>query len=1378
MENQQQQHVSINNVDNNNNIAIGFTNLSISVYTRMGTSSKLLLQNITGAFEFGSISALMGSSGSGKTTLLKCMNGSNRYSIGDESMIFLTAGQELRTCFIHQEQYERLLTGLTVRQSLTYASRFKNSGQSSSSVGGAAAAISHRKRVNELMCELMIWDIRNNRVDKCSGGELKRLVIAQELTSGLLPNVMFVDEPTTGLDSNAAHIVIACLKSLSRKHSIAIITSIHQPNNDLFMLFDNVYVLAKHGLNIYRGPPEQLSAHLTECNITVNSDIQFPIEVLLKYSSKGQYDSYVRQLAEQTYKTNDNLWSSCPTNRMDVLSSFVRNRSKLFNLSDFFYLLMRTVIYTYWYQWRSLAMQLLFYILFLLCLTYAYNNNIGKVSGCYDLGTGTGNTTCPDNFHQQMGIIEQNLYHQYISSITVLTLHTSIATSNYILDYRVFTTEHQNKWYSTGAYFWAKTISEQLLSIVCAYIYTLIMYLASGQPHETHRFYKYLYISLMGFMSCQTLGSIIGLLCHRQHRLALCVAVGAYSTLHYFNNFIVPTKDLFPIFQTISEFVFAKYLFNGMLIILYGFDRCPTGSGQTSIVLYQYDLMDGTNLFWRYCQYLVYSLVILKCIEFLILVLKANRITLKLQYFRRHNSAAATANNDNNKCSNNKRSIQFNDPDNHVVIGGDGHGVVDKMPVLEITPAPLTDRTVMLAWIDLTYEVKRKLCGLKRYTILDNVCGSIDFGSLNGLMGPSGSGKTSLMRCLNGRQTRPLSLGSEIYTNSDEPILACFITQNTGEHLLDGLTARQALLYASRLKNSQHFAGCGHNGWTRSTIDELMDELMIGNIADTPVERCSGGERKRLVIAAELTSYIKPNVLCIDEPTSGLDSDAAEVVIKCLKSLTRKHRISIIASIHQPNNELFLMFDAIHVLAKGGHTLYSGEPHRLRERLVDCGLVCADYEAPIEVVLKHASDGLTNEHIQSMHTKQMMARDELREFCRNTSNHMSVNGNNSLQTRHKIFQIIDFWYLLLRTMRITYLSQWKSLVIQFFVVTFIALPFSRSLNEDMVVPDGCMPANWTGGGGSDYGNGTIDGRTCNLDVINDESLISLNIKYHIVLTTLVTYLQIVVTPLTFTTNVNVFINEQRNGWYSSGAYYWSKSTVDIWPVILTLMPFIAIMNKYQSWLKYGSYLAFVSVSTLCSQSVGHIAGIIFNQDSKMALVASFGIHYSMMILANIIIPIHEFPVPVQSLADVSYLRHTFECVMIVIYGFDRCPPGWQSSVLQRLSIAGNGDQVFWINVRNLLLVFVGLRIIAVLLLIMKSNYKLFRSNSIIASIGCCFAASNSDTNNKLCFKRKLKTNKKYVFINNSDSSNSNNDNNKNNINNYDNTGGQEVFTLR
>jgi ABC-type multidrug transport system ATPase subunit len=74
-----------------------------------------------------------------------------------------------------------------------------------------------------------------------------------------------------------------CLKQLSRKHSIAIVASIHQPNSLLMSMFDQLYVLSK-GKCVFSGRPNQLRAHLQTCGINVEEE-NMPIEVLLKICS-------------------------------------------------------------------------------------------------------------------------------------------------------------------------------------------------------------------------------------------------------------------------------------------------------------------------------------------------------------------------------------------------------------------------------------------------------------------------------------------------------------------------------------------------------------------------------------------------------------------------------------------------------------------------------------------------------------------------------------------------------------------------------------------------------------------------------------------------------------------------------------------------------------------------------------------------------------------------------------------------------------------------------------------------------------------------------------------------------------------------------------
>jgi len=74
-----------------------------------------------------------------------------------------------------------------------------------------------------------------------SGGERKRTSIGVELITD--PNLIFLDEPTTGLDSFTATSVIDTLKDLANSGR-TIISTIHQPNSDIFENFDQLMLMA------------------------------------------------------------------------------------------------------------------------------------------------------------------------------------------------------------------------------------------------------------------------------------------------------------------------------------------------------------------------------------------------------------------------------------------------------------------------------------------------------------------------------------------------------------------------------------------------------------------------------------------------------------------------------------------------------------------------------------------------------------------------------------------------------------------------------------------------------------------------------------------------------------------------------------------------------------------------------------------------------------------------------------------------------------------------------------------------------------------------------------------------------------------------------
>lgn len=76
-----------------------------------------------------------------------------------------------------------------------------------------------------------------------------------------------------------------CLKNLARKYDLAIVTSIHQPNSDVLMMFDKLYVLSKGGKCVFDGKTSELQSHLQECQVDCQ-DWQVPVEKVIKVASK------------------------------------------------------------------------------------------------------------------------------------------------------------------------------------------------------------------------------------------------------------------------------------------------------------------------------------------------------------------------------------------------------------------------------------------------------------------------------------------------------------------------------------------------------------------------------------------------------------------------------------------------------------------------------------------------------------------------------------------------------------------------------------------------------------------------------------------------------------------------------------------------------------------------------------------------------------------------------------------------------------------------------------------------------------------------------------------------------------------------------------
>ena len=157
-----------------------------------------------------------------------------------------------------------------MRESILFASRLKNSPD-----------VDHKAITEEVINKLLIEKCADNRPSRCSGGQLKRVLIACELVSK--PNILILDEPTSGLDSVTTWQLVNLLIALTNStEPVAVVITIHQPSARLFNLINQVYLMSCEGQCIYNGSPrtilQRFSEYGLECPAFTNPS-DFALEV-------------------------------------------------------------------------------------------------------------------------------------------------------------------------------------------------------------------------------------------------------------------------------------------------------------------------------------------------------------------------------------------------------------------------------------------------------------------------------------------------------------------------------------------------------------------------------------------------------------------------------------------------------------------------------------------------------------------------------------------------------------------------------------------------------------------------------------------------------------------------------------------------------------------------------------------------------------------------------------------------------------------------------------------------------------------------------------------------------------------------------------------
>jgi ABC-2 type transport system ATP-binding protein len=207
---------------------------------RKSYSGTLAVAGIDLAIRQGEIFALLGPNGAGKTTTVEILEGYRTRDSGEVSVLGEDPGRH-RARLKSRVGIVLQSTGvdryLTVRETLAmYAGYYP-----------------HPRPVDEVIHLVGLEDKRNDRVLRLSGGQQRRLDVAIALCGD--PELLFLDEPTTGFDPSARHEVWGVIKNLAALGKTVLLTT-HYMDEAQF-LADRVAVIAA-GRIVAEGPPATL----------------------------------------------------------------------------------------------------------------------------------------------------------------------------------------------------------------------------------------------------------------------------------------------------------------------------------------------------------------------------------------------------------------------------------------------------------------------------------------------------------------------------------------------------------------------------------------------------------------------------------------------------------------------------------------------------------------------------------------------------------------------------------------------------------------------------------------------------------------------------------------------------------------------------------------------------------------------------------------------------------------------------------------------------------------------------------------------------------------------------------------------------------------
>ncbi|KAI1412047.1 P-loop containing nucleoside triphosphate hydrolase protein [Hypoxylon sp. FL1857] len=889
-----------------------------------GPTTKTLLSSVNASLKPGTLTAILGGSGSGKTTLLNTIAERMFSSRLSQTGTTTFNGQEgvhsVRHAYVMQQDI--LLPTLTVRETLQYSANLR--------LPPPTTEEERMRIVEEVILELGLKDCANTRIGNsqhrgCSGGEKRRTSIGVQLLAN--PSILFLDEPTTGLDATSAYQLVRTLKALASKGR-TVITTIHQPRSEIWDLFDNLVILSK-GSPVYSGPMNECIPWFSELGYQLPAFVN-PAEFLIDHAA---IDNRTPELEEESTARVERLkaaWNDESQRRFQPSASEKiaetnnkPKRPKMTQHAGFFRQLRVLTDRTFKVTYRDpmgMAGSLLEAILMAIITGYVFYN-----------------------LSRDQGGIRSREAALYISVGLQGYLFLTFEIYRLTLDIPTFDRENSEGCVTALPFIISRRLARLFTEdIPVPFLYAVIYYFMVGFDRDVSKFFTFFSILLLNHYIAVAL-AITSVAAVRHFPGASLIANLAYTLQSMACGYFIQSNTI-PVYVRWTKYITYTYYAFGALCgneFEDSFYDCPLPGGESNPACKPYTgayIMDNLGFPKSWV-----ARPIIAMLAFVVLFFITSWVGLA---FLKVEMTIARARASDTDLSAGKEKMTARS-------------------IHEVRAIDVGLDEFSLA-LDKISPVGKKL---PTKTILNPVTATFQAGTLNVIMGPSGSGKTSLLNAMAlrlhstiGTRYRPsgkLTFNSAVPSDSVIRSVVSYVCQDD-DALLPSLTVRETLRFAAGLRLPSWMSKAEKH----QRAEEVLVKMGLKDCADNLVgnelvKGISGGEKRRVSIAVQILT--DPRVLLLDEPTSGLDAFTASSILEVLQGLAREGR-TLILTIHQARSDIFKNFGNLLLLARGGSPAYAGAAKDMLPYFSSLGYHCPQHTNPADFALDLITIDLQEAH--------------------------------------------------------------------------------------------------------------------------------------------------------------------------------------------------------------------------------------------------------------------------------------------------------------------------------------------------------------------------------------------------------------------------------